>query len=217
MLYLYYVKLQKGNFMSKSLALNEFIEQYDFDDSIVLLEGKRIVLTDDKPKLIELGRLLAANTSKMKFRSGNADGADHYFSMGVAAVDKTLLQLITPYMNHRQKWNQAFETISLDDINIADETDVLNQSKRNKSTEKLIDKFVSGNINRNTIKAAYIIRDTIKALGTKDIKPATFGIFYDDIRNPRKGGTGHTMDVCEQNNIPIIDQKEWNQWIIVNR
>jgi hypothetical protein len=202
--------------MNKPLTLNEFIEQYDYEDSIVLLEGKRIVLADDKPKLIELGRLLAVNTSKMMFRSGNADGADHYFSMGVAEVDKTRLQLITPYMNHRQKWNQAFETISLDDINIADETDVLNQSKRNKSTQKLIDKFVAGDINRNTIKAAYIIRDTIKALGTKDIKPATFGIFYDDIRNPRKGGTGHTMDVCEQNNIPIIDQKEWKQWLIIN-
>lgn len=28
-----------------------------------------------------------------------------------------------------------------------------------------------------------------------------------------KGGTGYTMDVCKQNNIPIIDQREWFNWL----
>lgn len=195
------------------MTLQEFINQYDTPNSIVLLEGKRNILEADKEKLTTLGRLLATKTKNMIFRSGNAEGADQLFSDGVTEVDTKRLQVITPYTGHRVKTNKAYETISLDEINIAAEPDVVYQSKSNKKTEKLIDQFVSGDKNRNTIKAAYIIRDTIKAIGTEDIKPATFGIFYDDLENPKSGGTGHTMMVCEQNNIPIIDQSIWFKWL----
>lgn len=195
------------------MTLKDFIKQYDKDNSIILLEGKRNVLEKDKEKLVSLGKLLTSATSKMIFRSGNADGADYYFSIGVSAVDKSRLQVITPYTGHRQKSNQAYDTISLDEINIAAEPEVVYQSKSNKKTEKLIDQYVSGERDRYSIKAAYIIRDTIKAIGTEEIKPATFGIFYDDLDKPKEGGTGHTMKVCEQNNIPIIDQKIWFKWL----
>jgi len=195
------------------MTLQEFINQFDTPNSIVLLEGKRNILEADKEKLTTLGRLLATKTKNMIFRSGNAEGADQLFSDGVTEVDIKRLQVITPYTGHRVKTNKAYETISLDQINIAAEPEVVYQSKSNKKTEKLIDQFVSGDKNRNTIKAAYIIRDTIKAIGTEDIKPATFGIFYDDLENPMSGGTGHTMMVCEQNNIPIIDQSIWFKWL----
>ena len=195
------------------MTLKDFITQFEKENSIVLLEGKRNVLDADKEKLVLLGKLLASNTSKMIFRSGNADGADYYFSTGVSAVDNSRLQVITPYTGHRQKSNQAYETISLDEINIVADTEVVYQSKSNKKTEKLIDRYISGSRDRYSMKAAYIIRDTIKAIGTKEIKPATFGIFYDDLDKPKEGGTGHTMKVCEQNNIPIIDQKIWFKWL----
>lgn len=195
------------------MTLKDFIKEFDTDNSIVLLEGKRNVLEADKEKLVSLGKLLASATSKMIFRSGNADGSDYYFSIGVSAVDKSRLQVITPYTGHRQKSNQAYDTISLDEINIAAEPEVVYQSKSNKKTEKLIDQYISGARDRYSIKAAYIIRDTIKVIGTEEIKPATFGIFYDDIDKPKEGGTGHTMRVCEQNNIPIIDQKIWFKWL----
>jgi hypothetical protein len=195
------------------MTLKEFIEQFDSPNSIVLLEGKRDVLEADKEKLTALGKLLASNTKQMTFRSGNAEGSDQLFSDGVVEVDNKRLQVITPYTGHREKTNQAYETISLDDINIAAQPEVVYQSKSNKKTEKLIDKFVSGDKNRYTIKAAYIIRDTIKALGTDKIKPATFGIFYDDLSNPMKGGTGHTMNICKEHNIPIINQKIWFNWL----
>lgn len=196
-----------------TMTLQEFIEQFDKPNSIVLLEGKRNVLEADKEKLTALGALLTSSTNHMIFRSGNAKGSDQLFSEGVTAVDHKRLQVITPYSGHREKTNQAYETISLDDIHIAAEPEVVYQSKSNKKTEKLIDRYVSGDKNRYTIKAAYIIRDTIKAIGTDEIKPATFGIFYDDVDAPMSGGTGHTMNVCEQNNIPIIDQKIWFQWL----
>jgi hypothetical protein len=112
-----------------------------------------------------------------------------------------------------KKTNIAYDTIDLDTINVAEEPDVLLQSKSNKKMEKLIDQFVAGDKNRHSIKAAYIIRDTIKAIGTDEIKPATFGIFYDDLENPQTGGSGHTMNVCGQNGIPIIDQNTWFKWL----
>jgi hypothetical protein len=195
------------------MTLKDFIKQFDQDNSIVLLEGKRNVIESDKDQLTLLGKCLAEKTSKMKFRSGNAGGADYYFSLGVAAVDKSRLQVIIPYSGHRQKTNQAYETISMDDINIVEEPQVVYQSKGNKKTEKLIDQYITGKRDRFSIKAAYIIRDTVKAIGTADIKPATFGIFYDDLSNPKTGGTGHTMKVCEENNIPVIDQKSWFEWL----
>lgn len=195
------------------MTLNEFIKQFDKPNSIVLLEGKRTVLEAEKEKLTALGGLLASSTKYMIFRSGNAEGSDQLFSAGVISVDHKRLHVITPYSGHREKTNHAYETISLDDINISNEPEVVYESKRNKKTETLIDKFVSGDKNRYTIKAAYIIRDTIKAIGTSEIKPATFGIFYDDPNNPMSGGTGHTMNVCIQNNIPIIDQNIWFRWL----
>jgi len=195
------------------MTLTEFIQQFDQPDSIILLEGKRDVLEVDKKKLTALGTLLTSKTKHIVFRSGNASGSDQLFSEGVAAVDHKRLQVITPYSGHRKKTNQAYETISLSDINIAAETEVVFQSKSNKKTEKLIDQFVSGDKNKYTIKAAYIIRDTIKAIGTDKIKPATFGLFYDNLSNPMSGGTGHTMNVCKENNIPIADQRTWFKWL----
>ena len=195
------------------MTLSEFILQFDKPGAIVLLEGKREVLEADQQKLTALGRMLAEKTQKMIFRSGNAEGADQFFSDGVTSVNPKRLQVITPYTNHRKKTNHAYETFSLEDINIAEEPEVIYQSKRNKKTEKLVEKYAAGDKNRYTIKAAYIIRDTVKAIGTYGIKPATFGIFYDDLSNPKTGGTGHTMDICVVNNIPVIDQQIWFNWL----
>lgn len=195
------------------MTLKEFIEQTDFENSIVLLEGKRKVLEADKEKLFALGKLLASKTKYMIFRSGNADGADQYFSDGVASVNPDRLQVITPYSGHRKKQNKAYEIISLDEINIASEPRAVYETKKNKKIEKLVDQYVSGDVNRNSIKAAYLLRDTIKAIGTEDIQPATFGIFYDDLQIPESGGTGHTMKVCKENDIPVINQNIWFEWV----
>lgn len=195
------------------MTLQDFISKYDHSNSVILLEGKRNVLEADKDKLVALGKLLALKTSKMIFRSGNAEGADQFFSEGVASIDFKRLQVITPYTGHRQKTNKSYDTISLDQVDLVNNPVVIYHSKSNKKTENLIDRFVLGENNRYTIKAAYIIRDTIKVLGADDILPATFGIFYDDLISPRTGGTGHTMNVCSQMNIPFVDQKEWFEWV----
>lgn len=195
------------------MTLQEFISSNDKENAIILLEGKREVLEADKEKLEVLGRLLAMNTSKMIFRSGNASGADLFFSRGVITVDSARMQVITPYSGHRQKTNQANQTYSLTDIDLSYEEEVVFQSKGNKKIEKLINLYVAGDRNPLAMKAAYIIRDTIKVIGTVDIKPATFGIFYDDLKKPNSGGTGHTMSVCKLNNIPFVNQNVWFEWL----
>lgn len=195
------------------MTIDDFISKYDNENSIVLLEGKRNVLDADKEKLFALGKLLASKSSKMTFRSGNAEGADQYFSEGVASIDFKRLQVITPYTGHRQKTNKSYDTIALDQVDLLSNPQVIYHSKSNKKTENLIDRFVLGENNRYTIKAAYIIRDTIKVLGADNIKPATFAIFYDDLNNPGKGGTGHTMNVCAINEVPFCDQRDWFKWV----
>ncbi len=195
------------------MILDEFIQKYDFPGSVVLLEGKREVADADKLKLVDLGKLLTEKTRHMIFRSGNADGADNYFSQGVAEMDAERLEVIIPYTGHRKKTNIANKTYDLDSIDLKNEKDVIEQSIKNKKLKNLISKYVSGVRNRNTIKAAYIIRGTVKVIGTSIISKASFAIFYDDLDKPKTGGTGHTMLVCEQNNIPVINQITWFEWL----
>ena len=78
----------------------------------------------------------------------------------------------------------------------------------------MIDKYVGGAKDRFSIKAAYIIRDTVKVTGTQSgVAPTTFAFFYDDEQNPKTGGTGHTMEICELNKVPYLTQKVWMEWL----
>lgn len=61
------------------MKFEEFINKYDFEGSIVLLEGKRYVLESEKDNLIAFGYKIAKQSKHLKVRSGNADGADYYF------------------------------------------------------------------------------------------------------------------------------------------
>ena len=195
------------------MTLQDFINKYDYLGSIVLLEGKRDVTEVDKEKLKKLGNLLASSTRYISFRSGNADGADYHFVSGVAEIDKDRVSVIVPYTKHRNKFNYAVATINLEEINLKNELKLVNESKINIKMSKLIEMYVDGDINKNSIKAAYILRDTAKVLGTSEFPPASFGIFYDDLSNPMKGGTGHTMKVCINNNVPFVNQSTWFDWL----
>ncbi|MEO5569796.1 MAG: hypothetical protein ABIT08_00445 [Bacteroidia bacterium] len=195
------------------MEFSQFINKYDFENSIVLLEGKRNVAPEDVNKLVQLGELLASKTKHIKFRSGNAEGSDFYFSSGVIKINAERLEVITPYSGHRKEKNNAYKTFPLDEINLLNEPEVIYQSKTNKKTGKFIDEFIAGKKNHLTMKAAYIIRDTIKVTGTSTIKPANFALFYDDLKNLKSGGTGHTMHICEINNVDYVDQRTWMKWL----
>ena len=50
-------------------------------------------------------------------------------------------------------------------------------------------------------------------LGQGDLTPATVGIFYLDLADPDAGGTGFTMKLCQFENVPVIDQCTWFEWL----
>jgi len=207
------LSLQVITFEKKTmLTFENFCNLYG--NGTILLEGKRNVKSEDQEKLIAVGKLLATHLPNATFRSGNADGSDYYFSQGVAQVNPKQLEVITPYQNHRNKYNVAGTTHALDTINLVNEPEVIYYSKNHKPTQSLVDKYVAGNKDQYAIKAAYILRDTIKVLGTNaGIKPITFALFYEDLENPMQGGTGHTQRVCLENKIPFINQTTFFEWL----
>lgn len=196
------------------MTLKEFIQQYDHPGSVALLEGKRTVLEADKEKLKDFGSMIALKTKHLIFRSGNASGSDELFINGVKQVAPERIQLVIPYKNHRNKHSESLYTYSMEECNIVVEEEVLYLSKQNIKTKNLIDQYANGVRNSYSIKAAYIIRDTLKVTGIKgQILPASFGFFYDDLDNPETGGAGHTMKVCKLKNIPYINQNIWMEWL----
>ncbi|HBI81665.1 MAG TPA: hypothetical protein DDY04_06955 [Bacteroidales bacterium] len=194
-------------------TFEQFIEAYDKPGTVILLEGKRAVSPVDQGKLSEVGKLLARSTMHIIFRSGNAGGADFYFSQGVTQVNPSRLQVITPYRGHRAKNNLGFHTISLDDIDLANEPMVIYHTRNSSNVSQLINSYLQCGNNSFTVKARYLLRDTVKVVGTSKLQPATLAIFYDDLAKPKTGGTGHTMRVCEKNGIPYIDQTVWFNWL----
>lgn len=49
--------------------------------------------------------MLAEKFPRLRFRSGNAPGSDEAFSNGIAAVDPTRLEIVAPYVSHREKFH----------------------------------------------------------------------------------------------------------------
>jgi len=192
-----------------------FLDTYDFPGSVILLEGKRVVLAVDQEKLIQLGQVLVKYTRYIRFRSGNAAGADELFCQKIVEEQAERVKMITPYSTHRKK-NYASESItkySIDEVDFAKDPGLIYGSKLGNNNDKLIDSYAAGTRNRNTIKAAYLIRDTAKVLGASEFKKANFAIFYDDLKKPKSGGTGHTMKVCDENGLSYINQTIWFDWL----
>ncbi len=126
------------------MDFRQFIAEYDYPGSVILLEGKRAVRDEDVLMLTGIGKLLAQTMQHAAFRSGNAPGADAYFSEGVSLVDSSRMQVIVPYSGHRQKSSSGYQVYSLDDISVAEEPEVMYHSKQNKSAEKHVDRYAAG-------------------------------------------------------------------------
>lgn len=196
------------------MKFNDFLAMYDCPGNVVLLEGKRHVREDDRVKLFKLSKLLAENTKHIKFRSGNAAGADNYFSKGFMGKYAEKFEVIIPYKGHRSYDSVGFDVINLEDFHLNNQSGLVIESKINRRNLRIFDAYISGQRNSMAMKAAYLLRDTMKVIGyPPDVKPANIGIFYDDLQNPIQGGTGHTMNICMQNSVPLIDQRTWFTWI----
>ena len=193
-----------------------FKDQLPISTSRIFLGGKRNVPEQDKVKLTHLGVLLATELPHVIFRSGNAEGSDALFSEGVCRADPSRFEAILPYENHRKKnLNPYSQTYSMDQVDLAADDDLVYYTKSNKANSNLVNRYMDGHKDRNGMKAAYLFRDTMAIIGSKSLPldPVSFAFFYIDPSDPLGGGTGHTMKVCQENNIPFLTQEIWMSWV----
>lgn len=200
-----------GNFQMTYEPFDQLI--VGSEHPVILVEGTREVPEQDVAVLTAFGRWLAGKYPHARFRTGNAAGADTAFASGVAAVDPARLEYVTPYAGHRKELvaSEAYQ-IPLSDISAGAEEGVVYQTSLASPAYDTL--MASRSIPKLKAKAQYILRDTVKVMGLpeKSLLPATFGIFYVNRDDPMKGGTGHTIRVCQQRNVPVAFQDDWMRW-----
>ena len=186
----------------------------DRPDGVVLLEGRRAIPAGDYARATALARFLATRFPGLRFRSGNAEGADQAFSEGIAGVDASRLQIVAPYATHRRNVRYAEALYdSPESMNHAQDAEVAYRTVRaTPANTRLIEK--RSEKGRLAAKAAYLIRDTMKVVGHSDAFPKPLcALFFVELADPMAGGTGHTIRVCRQEGVPFAFQDSWRHWM----
>jgi len=185
-----------------------------FDHPVILLEGTRDLPDKDKSRLIDFARNLTIQLPHAKFRTGNASGSDEAFAEGVASLSPERLEYVLPHFSMRQKNRQPkARYISLEEV--CDELEQRIISETVKASAKYQGLMTQRAVNSKLrIKSNYLLRDTLKVLGCAEavFDPAQIGIFYANPSDIEQGGTGHTIRVCRQFNVPVITQQSWLNW-----
>jgi len=200
------------------MTLDDFITRVKSQKRpVVLLEGTRNVPVKDRDQLVRLGESLAFLLPEVVFRSGNAQGADEAFSSGVCRRRASGLQYVVPYLSHRMKTrDKAAGVVSLDQVPDSEISSIMEKTvQASPDYAGLVKLYLRhGEWDRHTIKLRYLFRDTLKVVGSPALgmPPAICGIFYVNESSPFSGGTGHTIRVCTENNLFVVDQKTWFQW-----
>lgn len=188
-----------------------------FSQPVILLEGTRKISEKDYQKLIMFGSFIAEQIPDCMFRSGNAIGSDDAFATGVRKVADDRIQLVLPTSDSgKTRLKPQDYKVALEEISFAEEQQIIYES--NKATPKnksLFDAYKNKQEGRMLQKSLYLLRDTMKVIGSKEkrLDRITAGLFYVNEGDPESGGTGHTVRVCRQNNIPILTQEIWMNWI----
>ena len=182
---------------------------------VILLAGSRKVPSNHWKKLTDTASFLAREFPQAVFRSGNAEGSDALFAQGINAIDPARLQLITPTKGHRKAQRHPVNyAIGLETVSaVHEETLAYHTNAATPKNARIIDK--RNEIPQLKSKARYLLRDTLMVLGDTEnnLAPATVGLFFVD-GDPLAGGTGHTIRVCQQNQIPVFLPKDWWQWSV---
>lgn len=184
---------------------------------VILLEGARKVPDHDIHRLRDLATLLAATLPKAVFRSGNAQGADSLFFQNLAAAAPERLEYILPYAGSgkRRIPARARAHFMAEMTRAEIETVAGITLKASPDVARLVEAFLAKGRNRLTVKAMYLLRDTMKVIGAPSLAlpPADFGFFFVNADNPLAGGTGHTIRVCRAFKVPVFTQDEWDGWV----
>ena len=184
-------------------------------DGVVLLEGRRAIPERDVALAEGLGRMLALAFPRLRFRSGNACGSDEAFSTGVASVDSSRLQVVLPYAGHRRGSRiSGAAYASLDSQPVLRERELAARTfAASPKYRTLIEHRDRGR--QMAARAAYLIRDTMKAVGwSAEFPEPICACFYVDVDDPFAGGTGHTIRACQREGVPVVFQDAWRQWSV---
>ncbi len=129
-------------------------------------------------------------------------------------VDASRLEYVLPYTGHRKsKSPSPARRISFGEIPpLAEKRTLFSTKQASPEYASLLAK--RDRVPKLKAKAGYLMRDTLKVTGADELElnKATFGIFYVNATDPMKGGTGHTIRVCQLLDIPVAFQDEWMQW-----
>lgn len=187
---------------------------------VILLEGIRRLPVADRTLLVTLGRKLATGFPGAIFRTGNAKGADEAFAQGVNEVDPSRLQCILPDGSLRkQQLHHLNYAVPLEKVPKVEEPAILYETRKATPVYSSLLKVYEGREKvpnkRLVAKSKYLLRDTLKVLGSQELglAKATVGIFYVNLDDPWSGGTGHTMRVCRNHGVAIIDERVWMEWL----
>ena len=182
-------------------------------EPIVLIEGRRNISKELADSARKTAARLAREFPQLKFRSGNANGADEAFTAGVLEVDPARLQIIAPYANHRKRQRHPDAHYESPESLSPEELDVLKSmtqaaSPASKGLMKCYEK--GGKLGS---QAACLIRDTMKVAGMNGkLTPPIVGLFCVDPTDPNAGGTGHTIRACKNAGITVAFQDDWEKW-----
>jgi hypothetical protein len=183
-------------------------------DPVILIEGRRSISSQAAASARMAASFLAGRFPQLKFRSGNASGSDEAFTAGVLEISPERLQIIAPYASHRKRQRhplalyespESLSTEALEHVKVM----TVAASPGNKG---LVACYQRGG--KLGSQAACLIRDTMKVAGIAGkFDPPTAALFYIDPANPEAGGTGHTIRVCRNANVPVVFQDCWESWI----
>jgi hypothetical protein len=187
------------------------------ENPILLLEGTRKISPTEFTGLVQFGEFIARQFPNCLFRSGNASGSDDAFAQGVRKVVPDRMQIVLPKMDSgKSRLDKRDYVLALEDVSQAEEKQIIYESKRaTPKNKRLFEAFELQQEGMMKQKSLYLLRDTLKVLGSpeNDLSPITAGIFFVNQDDPESGGTGHTMRVCRQNNVPVFTQDDWMNWM----
>ena len=188
---------------------------------VILVEGRRSMPESSAQSARRIASQLAERFPSVRFRSGNATGADEAFSSGIIATAPERLEIIAPYASHplrdRHPLVRYDSPESLDPEALADvQALTIAATPANRGLMKCY-----GRGGRTGAQAACLIRDTMKVAGSPPsarrgrhaLPPPIAALFWIDPADPEAGGTGHTIRVCRLAGVPAIFQNHWETWL----
>lgn len=185
----------------------------DSSDPVILIEGRRAISPEVAESARKVAAFLAGVFPLLKFRSGNANGADEAFAAGVLEVSPERLQVVAPYASHRKKQRHP---LALYDSPESLSPESLEKIKTMSIAATPGNKGLVGCYQRGGklgSQAACLIRDTMKIAGIPGrLGPPTAALFCIDPAHPEAGGTGHTIRVCRNAGVPVVFQDCWGSW-----